>query len=104
MIIYIILFVLLTLFIIFTIILLNLIINQQNTKRSKIRSKKAFFDSSRNNRKARPLEKKLIRLLHGDKATAYRLLENARIKYKDKSENWYLEKVIHDLERDRLNY
>lgn len=50
------------------------------------------------------LQKKLLRLLHNDKATANRLLAGARITHPDKSANWLAEKVIYDLERDLGRY
>ena len=45
--------------------------------------------------------KKLVSLLNGDLATAYRLFEKAQLRYPDKSNQWYWEKVTWDLERDR---
>ncbi len=47
------------------------------------------------------LRARLIRLLQGDRAAEERLLYQAQIKYPGKSIDWYLEKVIWDLERDR---
>lgn len=47
------------------------------------------------------LQRKLLRLLHGDRQTATRLLNHAKLKYPDRSVNWCIEKVIYDLERDR---
>jgi hypothetical protein len=49
----------------------------------------------------RRLQRKLLTLLHGNVATAKRLLKYQRQLHPGKSDNWYLEKVIHDLERDR---
>ncbi|WP_263975720.1 hypothetical protein [Amazonocrinis nigriterrae] len=40
-------------------------------------------------------------MLQGDTATAKRLLRQQRRNHPGKSDNWYLEKVIYDLERDR---
>lgn len=51
--------------------------------------------------KNRELQHKLIEMLRGDTATAKRLLKRQRQLHKGKSDNWYLEKVIYDLERDR---
>jgi hypothetical protein len=49
----------------------------------------------------RQLQTDLLVLLKGDVATAKRLLKQQRQKHPGRSDNWYLEKVIHDLERDR---
>jgi hypothetical protein len=48
------------------------------------------------------LRKKLLRLLHNDRSTANRLIAGASISHPDRSVNWLAEKVIYDLERDRL--
>ncbi len=47
------------------------------------------------------LRKKLLRMLHYDQSTVDRLLTMARYKYPGHSQQWYLEKVIYDLQRDR---
>ncbi|MDZ7956545.1 MAG: hypothetical protein RMY34_01330 [Aulosira sp. DedQUE10] len=51
--------------------------------------------------KNRELQKRLLVLLRGDIAAAKRLLKQQRQIQPGKSDNWYLEKVIYDLERDR---
>jgi hypothetical protein len=51
--------------------------------------------------KNRYLQKDLLTLLKGDVVTAKRLLAQQRRKQPGKTDNWYLEKVIFDLERDR---
>ncbi|NJR50487.1 MAG: hypothetical protein HC780_13890 [Leptolyngbyaceae cyanobacterium CSU_1_3] len=63
---------------------------------------KSFRRSSRSHlsRRSSP-PKKLISLLNGDAATAQRLFERAQIRHPDQSDQWYWEKVIWDLERDR---
>jgi hypothetical protein len=48
-----------------------------------------------------PLQIRLAGLLNGDIRTGYRLVVAARKQYPRKSEAWYWEKVIFDLERDR---
>ena len=53
---------------------------------------------------SRKLQQKLLRLLHDDRDTASRLLSQIKIKNPNKSINWYVEKVIYDLERDRGTY
>ena len=47
------------------------------------------------------IDRNLLKAAHGDAKLAERLLEQARFKYPGKSENWYVEKVIYDLNRDR---
>ncbi|MBF2003426.1 MAG: hypothetical protein IGS50_16060 [Synechococcales cyanobacterium C42_A2020_086] len=48
-----------------------------------------------------PLRSRLLRELRGDRGAAERLLSHARLSYPGQSEQWYYEKVIYDLERDR---
>ena len=43
---------------------------------------------------------KLLQAVKGDRALAQRLLEGAQCKYPNKSHQWYVEKVIYDIERD----
>ncbi|GAA6623610.1 ABC transporter permease [Scytonema sp. NUACC26] len=47
------------------------------------------------------LKNKLISLLSGDTSTAERLVEQAKQDFPGMPENWYWEKSIADLERDR---
>jgi hypothetical protein len=51
--------------------------------------------------KNRYLQNDLLILVKGDVPTAKRLLQQQRRMNPGKSDNWYLEKVIYDLERDR---
>lgn len=53
---------------------------------------------------SRKLQKKLLRLLHDERDTANRLLSQAKLKNPNKSVDWYVEKVIYDLQRDRGGY
>ncbi len=57
--------------------------------------------SYRNDPKNRYLQSDLLILVKGDVAAAKRLLAQQRRKNPGQSDNWYLEKVIWDLERDR---
>jgi hypothetical protein len=50
------------------------------------------------------LQRKLLRLLHEDRSAAARLVAQAQLKNPGRSGDWYLEKVIYDLERDRGKY
>ena len=47
------------------------------------------------------LRNKLLRLLHEDYGAASRLFAHTSVKYPGKAPNWYVEKIIYDLERDR---
>jgi hypothetical protein len=57
------------------------------------------------NRQYRPqhphLERKLLKLLGGNRNTAERLIGQSRLRNPDRSADWHWEKVIYDLERDR---
>ncbi|WZI67019.1 MAG: hypothetical protein ACSI46_14970 [Gloeotrichia echinulata DVL01] len=57
--------------------------------------------SYRTDPKNRYLQSDLLILVKGDVALAKRLLAHQRRKQPGQSDNWYLEKVIYDLERDR---
>jgi hypothetical protein len=50
------------------------------------------------------LQRKMLRLLHDDRGAAQRLFAHTSLKYPGKSPNWYAEKIIYDLERDRGKY
>jgi hypothetical protein len=47
------------------------------------------------------LERKLLKLLGGNRNTANRLIQQSQIRNPDKSADWHWEKAIYDLERDR---
>ena len=47
------------------------------------------------------LERKLLKLLSGNRNTANRLIHQSQLRYPDKSADWHWEKAIYDLERDR---
>ncbi|NER37554.1 MAG: hypothetical protein F6J93_26925 [Oscillatoria sp. SIO1A7] len=49
------------------------------------------------------LKRQLYNLVLGDMELADRLLASVRERYPNQSEDWYWEKVIRDLERDRRN-
>lgn len=52
-------------------------------------------------RVSRSLQHRMIRLLHEDYGAARRLLTYTSLKYPGHDANWYAEKIIYDLERDR---
>ncbi|MBD2360040.1 hypothetical protein H6G36_02300 [Anabaena minutissima FACHB-250] len=78
---------------------LNRSIKQNLTQKSKPRGK--ISRSYRTNPSNRKLQHQLIEMLRGDTAAAKRLLAQQRQINPGRSDNWYLEKVIYDLERDR---
>ncbi|HEY9852838.1 MAG TPA: hypothetical protein V6D28_25420 [Leptolyngbyaceae cyanobacterium] len=47
------------------------------------------------------IDRHLLAAVKGNKSLAKRLLAHAKERYPGKSERWYAEKVIYDLERDR---
>lgn len=51
--------------------------------------------------KSGPLWNQLVGLSGGDKALAERLVESAQMGHPLKGDQWYLEKAIHDIIRDR---
>ena len=53
------------------------------------------------NRANRSLQRQLLLLLHDDQAIAQRLFRQASLRHPGETPNWYAEKVIYDLERDR---
>lgn len=53
---------------------------------------------------SRPLQHKLLRLLHEDRGAAHRLFAHASLKNPGKHPDWYAEKIIYDLVRDRGKY
>ena len=53
---------------------------------------------------SRHLQKRLMSLLHDEQDTANRLLAQAQRKNPRQSVDWYMEKVIYDLKRDRGGY
>jgi hypothetical protein len=57
------------------------------------------------NRQYRPqhphLERKLLKLLGGNRNTVERLIRQSRLRNPDRPADWHWEKVIYDLERDR---
>lgn len=57
------------------------------------RSQKPTKDSS--------TKRQLMRLLHGDRQAVERLISSAQMNQPGKSQKWYEEKVLHDLDRDR---
>jgi hypothetical protein len=72
--------------------------NRPSSKRTFNRRLGAPTGSTRANPK---LQRKLLRLLHKDARVADRLITQASFKYPGKAPDWYVEKVIYDLERDR---
>ncbi len=77
-------------------------VNNQQTPSSHYRKPKGRISHSyRTDSKNRELQQELLTLLQWDVATAKRLLKRERSRHPNNSDNWYLEKVIWDLKRDR---
>jgi hypothetical protein len=74
---------------------------KQRLANRKIRPRGKVSKSFRTDPRNRKLQEELLGLLRWDVATAKRLLKRERGRNPGRSDNWYLEKVIHDLERDR---
>lgn len=70
--------------------------SNQFSSSSKSHENQLSFD-----RASRQLQHQLLRLLEGDRDLAMRLISQVKIKNPGKSVDWYVEKVIYDLERDR---
>ncbi len=47
------------------------------------------------------LEQELLTLVHGNTATANRLVNGEKRRHPNQTQQWYLEKVIYDLQRGR---
>jgi type II secretory pathway component PulJ len=47
------------------------------------------------------LERKLLKLVGGDRQMVDRLTQQSQVRHPDRSADWHWEKVIYDLERDR---
>ncbi|MDB9315881.1 hypothetical protein PN462_22405 [Spirulina sp. CS-785/01] len=47
------------------------------------------------------LQRELVRLLGGDEAAASRLVEREKVRNPGHGEDWYWDKVIYNLKRDR---
>ncbi len=58
-------------------------------------------NSPRSDQASPQLQRKLLKLLHNDRATASRLLAQIQLNHPHKPVNWAVEKAIYDLERDR---
>lgn len=82
-------------FLIFIIIaiILTLLINKNRHRGSN------RYHSGKSDKGCKPLRRKLLNLVHHN--TADRLISSAKRQHPGKSERWYLEKVIYDLQRGR---
>ena len=74
-------------------IILTLLINRNR------HSINISFGASKSHRRCKPLRRKLLNLVHRD--VAERLINSAKRQHPGKSQSWYLEKVIYDLQRGR---
>jgi hypothetical protein len=74
-------------------IILTLLINKKRP------SEGNRYHSGKSDRGCKELRRKLLNLVHHN--TADRLISAAKRQHPGKSERWYLEKVIYDLQRGR---
>ncbi|WP_017316248.1 hypothetical protein [Mastigocladopsis repens] len=74
---------------------------QDGNNRWKSISQKSKTDTILLKQASRRLQQKLLSLLHNDWDAANRLLAKVKMKNPNRSVDWYVEKVIYDLERDR---
>ena len=68
---------------------------------AKSRTDSTFKDWLRNSEVDERLRKRTIALLNNNMDAVNRLLNQARQNHPDRSEQWYWEKILHDIERDR---
>lgn len=82
----------------------------QVIQEEKSRPPQRYGSSSRRRKRSRsrqtrpqfsPLQQRMMTLLAGDWSAVERLVTGVRQRHPGRSETWYWEKVIHDLERDR---
>lgn len=75
--------------------------NKEEFKPESFQQENIKKESAEGDRLSTWLKNKLLIRVNGDRALAKRLLETARQKNPGESYDWYYEKVIYDLERDR---
>ncbi|HEY9711080.1 MAG TPA: hypothetical protein V6D48_22930 [Oculatellaceae cyanobacterium] len=81
--------------------LINKLIEEIQNQRNPHRGKKPARARKRPRAVNRSLETRLVLLLRNDIQAAHRLVSSARSRHPGRHENWYWEKAIADLERDR---
>ncbi len=84
---------LIALIVIIIAIILTLLINQNRNFIN------IDYASAQSDRRCKALRRKLLTLVHRD--VAERLINLAKRQHPGKSQSWYLEKVIYDLQRGR---
>lgn len=80
----------------------NAISNTHNSHKSNLPLSSPASTNVSFNQASHKLQKRLMTLLHNDRQAANRLLNQAQWRYPNRSTDWYVDKVIYDLERDRL--
>lgn len=80
--------------------------NYQNSSNLKRRVNQKIFNKNQaeSDKQINELKNQLLKLVNHDAKIVERLINNLKVKHPDKSENWYWEKAILDLERDRRLY
>ncbi|MBD2256072.1 hypothetical protein [Pseudanabaena sp. FACHB-2040] len=74
---------------------------RQRKQSKRIRSKVPTFAGKANASVQSGTRRQLLRLVGGSGSTAERLLSQLRQRYPGESEQWYWEKAIYDIRRDR---
>jgi len=69
--------------------------------RSRVSTSRRNYNNSVSPIHNHQLYKKLLQLLHEDETTLIRLIKRQKVKNPGMNQDWYLEKVLWDLERDR---
>jgi hypothetical protein len=85
---------------VYLIVCLVQLVREQNNYKSKPR-RRYTKPSSPRRRVNLVLEKQLLTMVAGNRQLAERLVDLARAGQPQRSEDWYWEKAIYDLERDR---
>ncbi len=83
------------------VILVVVVVVMSRSQRRKRGLSRPRSSSTSQSRSLPQTKKQLIRLNGGNRAVALRLVEQLRQRYPERSEQWYWEKAIFDIERDR---
>ncbi len=83
---------------------LYLLYGRKAKTKHRFKSRANLADQSNKPQASRNLQIEFLRLLNGDRPTANRLIALAKTRNPDKTIDWWVEKVIFDLQRDRGRY
>jgi hypothetical protein len=82
----------------------NAIVDRQHPPSARRSAANPLLQSSQGvsfNRASRSLQRQMLLLLPNDQSAAHRLFTQTSLRHPGETPNWYAEKVIYDLERDR---